>query len=60
MSLTRIFSTVLFLTISLTLLKSQDNKQIHNIDFKYSPAWWQTSINLPESSRKSIVGKTEN
>lgn len=37
-------------------LKSQ-NTETNNVNYRYSPSWWQTTINLPESPRKTLVGK---
>lgn len=52
MSLSRIHISFLLVVFNIFYSNAQNN-----VTLKYSPNWWQTSINLPESARKTMVGK---
>ncbi|MFI5384503.1 MAG: hypothetical protein ACHQ50_00115 [Fimbriimonadales bacterium] len=39
-----------------SLIAAQQGKL--NVDFRYSPAWWQTAICLPDDPEKTLVGKS--
>lgn len=36
---------------------AQKSESSNVVDFRYAPSWWQTAINLPESPRKTMIGK---
>lgn len=57
MRLTRIYIPILLIVFSLATSKAQNNPTVPEVNYKYAPPWWQTSINQPEIARKSIVGK---
>ncbi|NJK93710.1 MAG: hypothetical protein HC905_01220 [Bacteroidales bacterium] len=49
------FPVIFLLTISFANAQNaEDNLKANN---QYAPKWWQTNINLPESSRKVLTGK---
>lgn len=57
MKLTRIYVFITAFVLQVSFLKAQTTEQNLTVNHQFAPKWWQTAINLPESSRKVLVGK---
>jgi hypothetical protein len=57
MNFTRYAVLVLVFSLNSLFTNAQNSEPANIIDFRFSPRWWQTAINLPESPRKTLVGK---
>ena len=53
----RSYISIIVLIFCLPILKGQKTEPVQKVNYQYSPSWWQTTINLPEDPRKSLVGK---
>jgi hypothetical protein len=52
-----LFVFALLLIVNTSTLWGQKSEENLNVNYSYSPKWWQTNISLPESNRKVLVGK---